>query len=201
MWRPRAGPEVPEPVQIVLTCILPGPERSADDVVKGVRAMFRNESTRRTEVNLNELIEQVLVLTARTMDSSNVVLQTSLTDDPPLIVTVDPVQMQQVILNLVVNSIEAIVASGHEKRIVRIETWIDEAGSVVLTVTDSGPGFDSKVAGSLFAPFVSTKPSGMGMGLSICKSIVERHGGKLTAKSAAPSGAVFQVVLPTDGAS
>jgi signal transduction histidine kinase len=197
-WLKRQVPDLEE-VRLTLETIVKESHR-ADDVVKGVRAMFKNELTLRTKVDLNEVVEQVLVLTARSMDANNIVVQTSLSRDPPPIVTVDPVQIQQVILNLIMNSIEAIGTSNHWMRTVRVETWIDEAGFVVLTVADSGPGFDAKVADDVFAPFVTTKPNGMGMGLSICKSIIEKHGGELTAEAASPRGAVFRVVLPTEEA-
>ena len=108
----------------------------------------------------------------------------------------DPVQLQQVILNLIMNAIEAMSASEHEARTLRIETSIDQPNSIVITVSDSGPGFDVKTAEQLFQPFFTTKSSGMGLGLSICKSIIEAHGGQLTAASREPRGAVFRLDLP-----
>ena len=168
----------------------------ADDVIKSVTALFKNESTTRTEVNLNELVQQVLISTARAIDSNRIVLETNFIDNPPPYVMADPVQLQQVILNLITNAIEAMSASEHGARMLRIETSIDQADSVVITVADSGPGFDSKVAEQLFKPFFTTKSSGMGLGLPICKSIIEAHGGKLTVASREPRGAVFRVELP-----
>ena len=105
----------------------------------------------------------------------------------------DPVQLQQVILNLIMNAIEAMSASEHGARMLRIETSTDQADSVVITVADSGPGFDAEVGEQLFKPFFTTKSSGMGLGLSICKSIIEAHGGQLdgsftrTARGGVPS--------------
>jgi signal transduction histidine kinase len=90
-----------------------------------------------------------------------------------------------------------MAASENQPKMLRIETSIDQAAdSVLLTVTDSGPGIDSKKAKQLFKPFFTTKSSGMGLGLPICKSIIEAHGGQLTAASGAPRGAVFRVKLP-----
>jgi signal transduction histidine kinase len=77
-----------------------------------------------------------------------------------------------------------------------VETRFDQTGSVILTIADSGPGFDAKVAANLFSPFLTTKARGMGMGLSICKSIVERHGGQLTVASIEPHGALLTIMLP-----
>ena len=156
------------------------PVHRADDVIKSVTALFKKESTTRREVNLNELVQQVLTSTARAIDSNRIVLETNFIDSPPPVVMADPVQLQQVILNLIMNAIEAMSASEHGARMLRIETSIDQADSVVITVADSGPGFDAKVGEQLFKPFFTTKSSGMGLGLSICKSIIEAHGGQLT---------------------
>ena len=168
----------------------------ADDVIKSVRAMFNQGPTARTEVDLSELVRQVLALTTRTIASNNIALNTKFADDPPPRVMADPVQLQQVVLNLITNAVDAMVASGHPPGILNVETRMGEAGSVVLAVADTGPGFDPKVAANLFNPFVTTKAQGMGMGLSICKSIVEQHGGQLTAVSIEPRGALLTVVLP-----
>jgi C4-dicarboxylate-specific signal transduction histidine kinase len=90
-----------------------------------------------------------------------------------------------------------MTASDHWPRLLRIETGSDAAGGVWLAVTDSGPGFDPELAQSFFAPFVTTKSEGMGMGLSICKSIVEQHQGKLTASPVTPRGATLRIELPS----
>jgi signal transduction histidine kinase len=167
-----------------------------DDVIKGVRAMFNKDATVRTKVDLSELVEQVLALTSRAIAANNIVLDTKFLNDPPALVMADPVQLQQVVLNLIMNAVEAMATSGHWARLLRIETRMNGTGAVMLTVADSGPGFDAKVAANPFTPLVSTKVQGMGMGLSICKSIVEQHGGQLTATSAQPRGALLTLVLP-----
>ena len=168
----------------------------ADDVIKSVTALFKNESTTRSEVYVNALVEQVLTSTARARNSNGIVLETNLVESPPPYVMADPVQLQQVILNLITNAIDAMSASKHGARMLRIETNIDQDDSVVITVADSGPGFDSKVAEQLFKPFFTTKSSGMGLGLPICKSIIEAHEGQLTVASREPHGAVFRIELP-----
>ena len=168
----------------------------ADDVIKSVTALFKNESTTRTEVYVNALVEQVLISTARARNSNGILLETNLVESPPPYVMADPVQLQQVILNLITNAIDAMSASKHGARILLIETNIDQDDSVVITVADTGPGFDSKVAEQLFKPFFTTKSSGMGLGLPICKSIIEAHEGKLTVASREPHGAVFRIELP-----
>ena len=108
----------------------------------------------------------------------------------------NPGQLRQVILNLITNAIEAMSAFEHGARTLRIETSIDQADSVLITVADSGPGFDLKVAEQLFKPFFTTKSSGMGLGLPICKSVIEAHNGNLTVASREPRGSVFRIVLP-----
>lgn len=169
----------------------------ADEVIKTVRAMFKSESTTLAEVNLNELVRQVVALTEHAIASNDIVLRMGLSDDRYTVVLADPIQLQQVILNLILNAIEALGSSEHPVKILRIETGTDGTAAVFLTVEDSGPGFDKQVADNLFSSFVTTKPNGMGMGLSICKSIVERHEGRLTATSVTPHGAMLRVVLPS----
>jgi signal transduction histidine kinase len=172
----------------------------ADDVIKSVRAMFRSEPAARVAVNFNDLIEQVLVLVEHQMRSNGIALETVLEYRSSPWVMADPVQLQQAILNLIMNAIEAMSTSD-QARVLHIESGFDQDGNATLLVQDSGPGFDEKIAENLFKPFVTTKPSGMGMGLSICKSIVEQHQGTLTATSIKPRGALFQIVLPHAGTS
>ena len=158
--------------------------------------MYSDDLTVRTRVNFNELVEQVLALTSRIIAANNITLDTKFADDPPPLAMADPVQLQQVVLNVIMNAVEAMASSDHWARMLHIETRIDRIGTVILAVADSGPGFDAKVAAKLFSPFVTTKVQGMGMGLSICKTIIEQHGGQLTAVSIRPRGALLTIVLP-----
>jgi C4-dicarboxylate-specific signal transduction histidine kinase len=193
-WLNSTVPDLEE-VRTALQTVVRQSHR-ADDVIKGVRAIFSQESTVRTQVNLSDLVEEVLALTSRSIGANNIALTRKLADDPPPFVMADPVQLQQVVLNLIMNAVEAMAASDHWARTLHIETRISQTGTVILTISDSGPGFDAKVAAKLFTPFVTTKAQGMGMGLSICKSIVEQHGGQLTATSIKPHGALLTLVLP-----
>jgi len=168
----------------------------ADDVIKSVRAMFSSETKVKTEVNLSDLVRRVLTLTTSGIRQNNIVLETDLADDPPPLLNGDPVQLQQVILNLVNNAVEAMITSDHWARILSIVTRIGEEGTIFLTVADTGPGFDAKVSKDIFRAFVTTKPQGMGMGLSICRTIVEQHGGQLTLAAAKPRGAVLTIAFP-----
>ena len=191
----RRDPNLDE-VREALEAVIEG-SHHADDVLKSVRAMFKHKSTTRTKVNLNELIGQVITVAAGPIYSNNIVLQTNLTDDVPPLVTADPVQLQQVILNLVMNAVEAMSHSGHRMRILALRTEVDHsAGTVLVRVVDSGPRVDPEIVEKMFQPFFTTKSSGMGMGLSICQTIVEAHGGRLTAAPNNPHGMEFQIILP-----
>jgi signal transduction histidine kinase len=168
----------------------------AGDVITSIRAMFKNEPPKRTKVNFNDLIQQVTVITAGSIKSNNIVLDVNLTDHPPPLVMGDPIQLQQVILNLVMNAVEATSHSGHWARIMLLRAEVRSDGSVLMRLADSGPSVDPKVAERMFEPFFTTKPGGMGMGLAICKTIIEAHGGSLTAFPNTPQGMEFQIVLP-----
>ena len=194
-WLKRQLPNLDEVRNALETVVTES--HHADDVIKSLRTMFKHESTARSEVNLNELIQQVIAVTARPMEANNILLETNFTDDVPPRVAADPVQLQQVILNLVMNAVEAMSHSGHEGRILRLQTEVDRSARTVLVkVVDSGPRVDPEVVKKMFQPFFTTKSSGMGMGLSICKTIVEAHRGQLTAAPSNPHGMEFQIILP-----
>jgi signal transduction histidine kinase len=192
-WLANKVPNLEE-VRDALTAIVKEGHR-ADDVIKNIRAMFRHEAMPRTYVDLNELVRQVLTLASRAIESNNIALEIDLSEDPAPMVLADPVQLQQVILNLTMNAVEAMSSSERWLRMLRLETRV-EPTEVILTVTDSGPGIAPKMIDKMFEPFLTTKPGGMGMGLSICKSIVQAHDGKLTVGAAEPTGAIFRVSLP-----
>ena len=122
-------------------------------------------------------------------------MRTRLTEGLPRILS-DRVQLQQVILNLIMNALEAMDEVAEGSRELLISTGNAEAGGVLLTVTDTGPGLSPTSPARIFEAFYTTKPSGLGMGLSICRSIVETHGGRLWATPNQPHGAVFRMMLP-----
>jgi len=165
----------------------------AGDFIKGVRAMFNTEEDTRTQVDLNELIEQILGIMAGSIKFNEVALDLVLSKDVPLVMMGDPTQLQQVILNLVMNAVEAM--RGSEMGLLHIETKVRSAAAVI-TVRDSGPNVDQKVADKMFEPFFTTKPGGMGMGLAICRTIIEAHGGSLTATRSNPRGMELMIVVP-----
>ena len=192
-WLKRPAPNLDE-VRTALEAVIQE-SHHADDILKSVRAMFKHQATARSEVNLNELIQQVIIGAAGSIASNNIILKTNFTEVSPLVLA-DPVLLQQVILNLVMNAVEAMSHSGNGLRVLRLRTEPGPAGNVVVRVVDSGPSVDPEVVKKMFQPFFTTKSGGMGMGLSICKTIVEAHGGQLTAAAHNPHGMEFQIILP-----
>jgi C4-dicarboxylate-specific signal transduction histidine kinase len=166
----------------------------AAQVVDNLRTMFRRESDTHKPLSVNTVVENVLALTAHELQKNNIAVQKSLSEMTPKVLG-DQAQLEQVILNLVVNGIEAISSSDSSTRGLRIDTSTSEADGVLITVRDSGPGLDAKSLDKIFDAFYTTKPQGMGMGLSICRSIIESHGGRLWA-SPGDQGLVFHVSLP-----
>src|SRR5262249_53630441 len=194
-WLKRPVPNLDE-VREALEMVVKDSLR-VDDVIKGVQAMFKHESTARTKVNLNQLVQQVISLAGGPLHLNNIALEMNLTDEVSPLVMADPIQLQQVILNLLMNAVEAMSHPGHETRILRLRTEVDHSVRTALVrVTDSGPRVDPELVEKMFQPFFTTKSNGMGMGLSICKTIIEAHGGQLTASANNPHGMEFQIILP-----
>ena len=132
--------------------------------------------------------------------SHQIVLRNEMPDELPNVMAA-PVQLQQVILNLIMNAIEAMSSvTGRERRL-RITSALDQSTSVTIIVEDTGTGIDPAHRDRIFDPFFTTKPRGMGLGLSICRSIIEAHGGKLLASPQNPFGSSFKLSLPVSAAS
>jgi signal transduction histidine kinase len=146
-------------------------------------------------LELNEAILEVIALTRGELVKNGVSLQTQLAEGLPLIQG-DRVQLQQVILNLIINAVEAMSGVSEGSRELLIGTGKDASSGVLVAVQDSGPGLNPENFDRLFDAFYTTKPGGMGMGLSICRSIVEAHGGRLWASRTAGPGATVQFTLP-----
>jgi PAS domain S-box-containing protein len=166
----------------------------ASAVLARIRAFIKKESADKTPLDINEVIQEVLVLADRELYENQVSLDNQLTTDLPFVLA-DRVQLQQVLLNLVMNSVEALTAVTNRPRLLWVQSRIDESGEVLVAVSDSGTGFDLGVD-RVFTPFVTTKAKGMGMGLSISRSLIESHGGRLWATPNSPHGAVFSFTLP-----
>jgi PAS domain S-box-containing protein len=167
----------------------------ASDVIKGLRALFDKKTHTTEPVDLNEAVREMIALLLSTLQRNRVILRSELTGGLPL-VTGDRVQLQQVILNLLQNAADAMNAIDDRPRELLIRTEPEEADHVCLTVQDSGVGFDPDVAERLFEAFYTTKSAGMGIGLSVSRSIIENHHGRLWAKLNDGPGATFSFSIP-----
>jgi len=169
--------------------------KRAGEIIDRIRALIKKAAPQKDRVDVNETVLEVVALARSELLRDRVSLLTQLADDL-LLVEGDRVQLQQVLLNLIVNAVEAMRGVGDNARELRIGTEKDASGGVLLAVRDTGPGLDPQSEGRLFEAFYTTKPSGMGMGLSICRAIIEAHGGRIWAAANEPRGAVFQFTLP-----
>jgi signal transduction histidine kinase len=157
--------------------------------------MFGKEIPRKDRFNINEAILEVISLTQNEIIRNNVSLRTQLTENLPLIEG-ERIQLQQVLMNLILNAIEAMSTPNRRARELQICAKADPAQTVLVMVRDTGPGLDPATAERVFQPFYTTKPDGMGMGLAICRSIIEAHGGRLWVTSNEPHGATFHFAIP-----
>jgi two-component system sensor kinase FixL len=174
-----------------------GQAQRAGDVIRRLREFVGKGETERRPQSVNQLVEEAVALALVGARQRGV--RTSFELDhtlPPVVV--DHVQIQQVVLNLVRNAIEAMEQVERRELVIGTRT-IPEQGMVEISVADSGPGIAPELADRLFQPFVTTKATGMGLGLSICREIVEAHHGRLTASPGSPGGAVFRLTLPIAG--
>ncbi|GJG95302.1 AAA family ATPase [Cupriavidus pauculus] len=167
----------------------------AGDVLGRIRAMIRNAPPRKEPVDINAAILEVIGLTRGEASKCGAIVETALSDGLPWIEG-DRVELQQVLLNLILNALEAMNEIGDGERQLHLSTGASDAGRVVVAVRDSGPGFAPDTAQRIFAPFYTTKATGLGMGLSICRSIIDAHGGELWVSANDPRGAVVQFTVP-----
>jgi C4-dicarboxylate-specific signal transduction histidine kinase len=166
----------------------------ASNVVGRIRHLLKKASPELRPLDLNELIREVLALTHNQVLAGGVALRTELASDLPTVLG-DRIQLQQVMLNLIMNAIEATTSVTDRARSLEVQSQVDESGDVLVAVSDAGTGFGSEVD-HVFTPFFTTKATGMGMGLSISRTLVESHGGRLWATPNYPHGAVFSFTLP-----
>lgn len=175
--------------------------RRASEIMNRIRGLVKNTPMYKEWVQINEAIGEVITLTRGEAMKNSVSVRMELAEDLPL-VQGDRVQLQQAMLNLIINAIEAMSAVDDGPRELTISTGKDEPSAVLVTVRDSGPGVAPENIERVFEPFCTTKAGGMGMGLSICRSIVQAHGGTLRLSANVPRGAVFRFTVPAnqDGA-
>jgi C4-dicarboxylate-specific signal transduction histidine kinase len=194
-WLDRPVPDLDEIRSIFGRIVRVGTR--AGDVISRIRALIAKTPPRKDGLDINNTISEVITVTRTEMHRNGVSLQVQLAPALP-IVQGDRVQLQQVMLNLILNAIQAMGGVSDGARELLICTGKTEPTGVFVTVRDTGPGLDPKGLDRLFEAFYTTKPDGMGMGLAICRSIIEDHGGRVRASANRPRGAVFEFVLPAE---
>jgi PAS domain S-box-containing protein len=192
-WLARDVPDVEEACEAARRIVRDG--KRAGEVIARIRALTRRAATPREKLDLNETILDVLALIGDEAKRKRVTIRTQFVDELSP-VSGDRVQLQQVLLNLFMNAIEAMSSVEERPRELLISTRNIGAGEVQVTVKDSGPGIDPNTLDKIFDPFYTTKPHGMGMGLSICRSILQAHGGRLWAAAKDGPGTIFHFSLP-----
>jgi C4-dicarboxylate-specific signal transduction histidine kinase len=169
--------------------------KRASEVMNRIHGLVKKAPPMMETLQVNDAIGEVVALLRSEIVKHRIHVQMRLADDLPAI-EADRVAVQQVVLNLIVNAIEAMSAASEGPRELTIATALHDADGVLVSVSDTGPGLAVDDAERLFEPFYTSKASGMGMGLSICRSIVEAHGGRLWASANVPRGATFQFTVP-----
>jgi signal transduction histidine kinase len=196
-WLARTPPDADE-TRAALTRMVNESHR-AGQVLESIRSLFRQAEDERQPVDANETALAALSILRDELKGHGIVTRAELAAELPPVLG-HRGQLQQVILNLVHNAAEAMDATRDRARVLRVSTERHGSDAIAVTVQDSGPGIDPSKMDSIFDAFVTTKSQGMGLGLAICRMIIERHGGQLSASPARPYGSVFRVVLPTEKA-
>jgi C4-dicarboxylate-specific signal transduction histidine kinase len=191
-WLDRDAPNLAKMRSSVEQMISDG--RRAAEVIHGLRTLYRKADTDHVPLNINEIVEETLLLVQREITKHRIALKLDLHPNVPMIAG-DKVQLQQVLINLVINGIEAMAETSGWQVSLAICTQRHRDDGVIVSVIDTGTGIDPKHIDTLFNPFFTTKPNGMGMGLSICRSIIEAHGGEIWASNNGRLGATFNFSL------
>jgi C4-dicarboxylate-specific signal transduction histidine kinase len=192
-WLAHSPPNLEETRDAIKAILKEG--HRASEVIGRIRSLLKHSAPDYVELDVNDVIRDVLELTVSALRSRGVVVQTQLSDALPRALG-DRVQLQQVIMNLIMNGADAMSAVSDRPRILHIGSQIYNGGSLLVSVKDSGTGIDEAIRENIFKPLFTTKSTGMGMGLSICRSILEAHGGKLWATGATPYGTEFRFTIP-----
>jgi C4-dicarboxylate-specific signal transduction histidine kinase len=195
-WLAKETPDLTEVRRAIEQVIRDG--NRAGHVIGRIRDLIHKAPPRKESLDINEAIREVLVLTGGEAVKHGVLVRSHLAEGLSL-VQGDRVQLQQVILNLIINAIEAMSGAAEGARDLLISTGKAGPDAVLVAVQDSGPGLDPEQPERVFEAFYTTKRTGLGMGLSICRSIIDAHGGELTAAANRPHGAIFQFTVPVGG--
>jgi signal transduction histidine kinase len=189
----RKPPNIEE-VQACVTAIIESRAR-AEHIVASVRALFRKRLQQKTLLHIGDIAREVLQLVQNHIQENRISVIADYQDDVAW-VSADRMLLQQVVLNLLNNAIDAMDSTPPDTRRLRVVTKVDSHSSVILSIEDSGPGISAENRERVFDPFFTTKPAGMGLGLAICQTIVEEHGGALRLASTDSQGSVFELALP-----
>jgi signal transduction histidine kinase len=171
--------------------------RRASEVMDRIRGLLNKTPPERTRVDINDLLRETLAVMDAELRVRQIVVATELAEPSPVTIG-DRVQLQQVVLNLIMNGVEAMSPVADRSRLLRISSRREPPDSVLVAVEDSGTGLDPAIVERMFDPFFTTKGSGMGMGLSICRSIINGHSGRLWAAPAPSYGTLMQFTLPME---
>jgi two-component system, LuxR family, sensor kinase FixL len=192
-WLARTDQNIEKVTQ--LTSRIVSNARRAGEIIHRIRGMAAKHEPEKRLIDFNEVVEEALLFIRHDIDSKSIALSTTLAAGLPRVMG-DRIQLQQVIINLLVNSVQALVQSGQPARRIDIQTSIDEEASVVLSVFDNGPGIAAADLEHVFDRFFSTKDAGIGIGLAICQSIITAHGGSISGSNRPNGGAHFRFTLP-----
>jgi len=192
-WLARSTPDLDEARQAAERIARNG--HRAGGIINSIRAMAKKSKPTMAPLDINEAVGEILALLGSEFHRRNVVLETRLSADIGRVMG-DRVQLQQVILNLIMNGIEAMNTIEGRPRLLQVRSQGNQSGDVLVAVSDTGTGLEPDKMSRLFDPFFTTKAEGMGMGLAVCRSIIEAHGGALWASANPPHGSVFQFTVP-----
>jgi signal transduction histidine kinase len=196
-WLDRAVPDLDEAKAAFKGIVADGHRAGA--VIESIRTIFKKGASNRTSLDVNQLIDEVLALARGNLQEHRILVQAEPNAQAPQVIG-DRIQLRQVLLNLITNAIESMAAAKDGARVLSVRSEVDEGESIIVSVADTGTGIGSLEIKRIFNPLFTTKPDGMGMGLSICRSIVEGHGGQLWVAPNKPEGTVFQFSLPSGDA-
>ncbi len=192
-WLDRESPNVERAKATLNNIVQAG--RRAGEIVESLRAISKKENQTRAPLSLNELIRDVLLSVATDLEGHHIAVRITLDESIPEVLA-NRVQLQQVLLNLINNAVEAMESIDANSRLLHLRTERDESQNIVVSVQDSGPGIDPQNIKRIFDRFFTTKTEGMGMGLAICRSIIEGHNGQLWAEASPQQGSLFRLSLP-----
>jgi PAS domain S-box-containing protein len=192
-WLSKPTPDLEE-VRTALELIVSEGNR-ASQVIDGIRAMFKNDIREKALLDINDVIREVIELLHSKLQKHQILVETELNSELPSVLA-DRIQLQQVITNLVANAIDAMATVTDRARMLWVKSVIHESDGVLIIVEDSGAGINPDDADRIFHPFFTTKSEGTGIGLSICRSIIESHDGRLSLSSTSNRGSVFEILLP-----